>query len=404
MRVTIEKSAVAGKVMAPPSKSMAHRLLLCAAFAEGKSVIHGVSACDDVAATIECLQTMGVPVEQVGDTVTVTGVDFRRARPAGPLFCRESGSTLRFMVPPCLLGGSNCVLTGCPSLMRRPMSVYEKLASERGFIFSQDDNSVIVRGPLSAGDYRLAGNVSSQFVSGLLFALPQVEGDSTITLIPPVESRSYIELTVDALDCFGVKVTWKDEHTLQIRGGQRFSPTETTVEGDYSGAAFFAALQTLGGDLQVDGLRADSLQGDRVYTRYFDMLAKGTPTIHIGDCPDLGPVLFAVAAAKYGGVFTGTARLRLKESDRGTVMAEELKKFGVAVTVHEDAIVVYPMRFHAPTEPLCGHNDHRIVMSLAVLATLTGATIQGAEAVSKSFPGFFRDLQSIGVRLQISET
>jgi 3-phosphoshikimate 1-carboxyvinyltransferase len=373
-------------------------MLICAALADGESVINGISECDDVLATLDCLKALGVPFKREGDKVFVTGIDMRRARPAASLLCRESGSTLRFFVPICMLSGNNTMLKASGSLMRRPMSVYENLAREKGYVYAQDEQSVIVKGPLRSGEYRVAGDVSSQFISGLLFALPLVNGDSVINITPPVESRSYINLTISALREFGVDIKLQDDHTLFVKGGQKYRAVETTVEGDYSNAAFLSALSMLGGDVEVDGLRADSIQGDRVYTRYFDMLCKGTPTVHIGDCPDLGPILFAVAAAKYGGVFTGTSRLRIKESDRGAAMAEELKKFGTAVTVHDDTVVVYPAEFHAPNGILFGHGDHRIVMSLAVLCTLTGGTIKGAEAVNKSYPGFFDDLGSLGIK------
>ncbi len=401
MIVNIEKGRAKGCVSAPPSKSMAHRLLICAALSSGESVIHGMSDCEDVRATLDCLSALGVPFEQKGDTVKVKGIDAREMSASTPLFCRESGSTLRFFVPLCMISGNNTMLTGAPQLMKRPMNVYEALAKEKGLTFSQDDKSVIVKGPLKSGEYKVAGNVSSQFISGLLFALPLVKGDSTINIIPPVESRSYIELTLFALREFGVEVTWKDDYTLFIKGGQTYKATETTVEGDYSGAAFFEAMNALGSDISVEGLRGDSLQGDKVYSRYFEMLGKGTPTIHIGNCPDLGPVLFAVAAAKNGGIFTGTARLKIKESDRAATMAEELKKFGVSVTIHDDAVVVYPLDFHKPTENLCGHSDHRIVMALSVLLTLTGGAIEGAEAVSKSFPTFFEDVKSLGIEVRV---
>ena len=401
MIVNIEKGRAKGCVSAPPSKSMAHRLLICAALSSGESVIHGMSDCEDVRATLDCLSALGVPFEQKGDTVKIKGIDAREMSASAPLSCRESGSTLRFFVPLCMISGNNTMLTGAPQLMKRPMNVYEALAKEKGLTFSQDDRSVIVKGPLKSGEYKVAGNVSSQFISGLLFALPLVKGDSTINIIPPVESRSYIELTLFALREFGVEVTWKDDYTLFIKGDQTYKATETTVEGDYSGAAFFEAMNALGSDISVEGLREDSLQGDKVYSRYFEMLGKGTPTIHIGNCPDLGPVLFAVAAAKNGGIFTGTARLKIKESDRAAAMAEELKKFGVSVTIHDDAVVVYPLDFHKPTENLCGHNDHRIVMSLAVILTLTGGTIEGAEAISKSFPTFFEDIKSLGIEVRV---
>lgn len=401
MTVNIEKGRAKGRISAPPSKSMAHRLLICAALAKGESTIRGMSDCEDVRATLDCLSALGVPFEKDGDIVKVKGIDAAMASAIAPLPCRESGSTLRFFVPLCMLSGNNTMLTGAPQLMKRPMNVYEALAKEKGLTFCQDGKSVMVKGPLTSGEFRVAGNVSSQFISGLLFALPLIKGDSTVNIIPPVESRSYIELTLFALREFGVEVTWKDDYTLFIKGGQTYRAIDTTVEGDYSGAAFFAAMNELGSEIEIEGLRDDSLQGDKIYSRYFEMLGKGTPTVHIGNCPDLGPVLFALAAAKNGGIFTGTARLKIKESDRAAAMAEELKKFGASVTIHDDAVVVYPIDFHKPAEPLCGHGDHRIVMSLAVLLTLTGGCIEGAEAVSKSFPTFFDDIARLGVGVNV---
>ena len=199
---------------------------------------------------------------------------------------------------------------------------------------------------------------------------------------------------------FGVTVKWLDDNTLFIKGNQSYSPCEVTVEGDYSGSAFIDAFTVFGKDVTVSGLNPDSTQGDKIYKSFFEMLKKGVPTVHVGNCPDLGPILFAVAAAKHGGVFTGTRRLKIKESDRASAMAEELSKFGVSVTVYDDKVVVYPISFRAPTEPLCGHNDHRIVMALSVLLALTGGEIHGAEAISKSYPSFFEDLVSLGIKIE----
>ncbi|MBQ9735789.1 MAG: 3-phosphoshikimate 1-carboxyvinyltransferase [Clostridia bacterium] len=399
MTVTIHPSVARGAVRAAPSKSMAHRLLICAALARGESVIKGVGESEDVKATIRSLSALGVSCTLCGDTVRVVGTDAFCASAKEPLFCNESGSTLRFLIPIALLSGKTVMLRGAKALFRRPMSVYEQLCRERGLLFTTDEESAVVRGPLTAGEYRVAGNVSSQFISGLLFALPLLAGDSVIRITPPLESRSYIDLTTTALAAFGVRTEWLDDYTLAIPGGQSYTPRELTVEGDYSGASYLAALGALGGEVTVEGLRPDSLQGDRAYERYFPMLLRGTPTIHIGDCPDLGPTLFAVAAARHGAVFTGTARLRIKESDRAAVMAEELAKFGTTVSVDEDSTVVYPSDFHAPREVLYGHNDHRIVMALAVLCTLTGGTIAGAEAVNKSFPDVFEKLEALGISL-----
>lgn len=401
MRAVIKNGTARGRITAPPSKSIAHRLLICAAMAEGESVIRGVSDCDDVEATSDCLRAMGVPVIREGDTVKVRGIDFRTASPSAPLCCRESGSTLRFLVPVCLACGKNVMLTAAQSLLRRPMSVYSALAAEKGYMYSQDETSVMVRGPLQSGEYRVPGNISSQFVSGLLFALPLNPHDSTIVLVPPVESRPYIDLTIDALAKAGVKAEWRDDRTLFVPGSQRYKPFDAQVEGDYSGAAFFMALSALGGSVGIDGLNRDSIQGDRVCEEYISLLRKGSPALYIGDCPDLGPLLFAVAAAGHGGVFTGTSRLRLKESDRAEAMAEELRCFGTAVTVRDDSVVVYPASFRAPQEPLHGHGDHRIVMALAVLLTITGGSILGAEAVSKSFPDFFKKLSDLGIGVEL---
>jgi 3-phosphoshikimate 1-carboxyvinyltransferase len=301
------------------------------------------------------------------------------------------------LIPIALLSGKTIMLSGAKSLMQRPMGVYEKLCKEKGLVYISDGDTITVKGPLKGGEFSVVGNISSQFISGLLFALPLLEKDSRIKITPPIESRSYIEMTRSAQELFGIKTYWEDDHTLYIPGNQEYKQTEVSVEGDYSGAAFIDALNLFEGQVVVNGLNKESIQGDAVYKKYYEMLSKGVETIHIGDCPDLGPILFAVAAAKHGGVFSGTNRLRIKESDRASAMAEELKKFGTAVTVCEDKVVVYPADFHAPNEPINSHNDHRIAMSCAVLLTMTGGEIIGAESVNKSYPAFFEHLKSLGI-------
>ncbi len=400
MNVKIHRGTPSGRVFAPASKSMAHRILICAAMAEGISTVKGISDCEDVSATISCLSALGARITRRGDEATVRGVDMLNTAPSSALNCNESGSTLRFFLPIALLSGKNTLFLGAPGLMARPMSVYEELCKKRGLIYNADGGSIAVKGPLAPGEYEVVGNVSSQFISGLLFALPLLAEDSKIKILPPVESRSYIDLTIEALSLFGVTVKWTDDTTLYIKGGQKYVPRDVTVEGDYSGAAFIDALALFGADVSVDGLNPESTQGDKVYKTLFDMLKRGVPTIHIGNCPDLGPVLFAVAAAKHGGVFTGTKRLKIKESDRAAAMAEELAKFGVSVTVYDDKVVVYPASFHAPTAILSGHNDHRIVMALSVLLTLMGGEIEGAEAINKSYPSFFEDLGKLGIEVE----
>ncbi len=400
MKVKINKGKAKGFVKAPPSKSMAHRLLICAGLSEKECVVHGISESEDVLATLDCLTTIGVKWQRKEDTITVQGVDITKISAESILNCRESGSTLRFFVPICLVSGANAVLSGSERLMERPMGIYENLCKEKGMIFSKDKTTLMVKGPLKPGNFKMAGNVSSQFISGLLFVLPLLSKDSTLTITPPIESRSYIDMTMAALAQFGVETVWQDENTIYIKGNQKYSADEAYVEGDYSNAAFFEALNVLGGNVQIGNLSPSSIQGDRVYSKMFEQLKEGTPILNISGCPDLGPILFAVSAAVNGGVFSGTSRLKIKESDRGQVMAEELKKFGVSASLYDDEIIIYPTKFECPKEALYGHNDHRIVMSEAVLLTLTGGIIDGAEAVIKSFPDFFEKLASLGIEVE----
>ncbi len=404
MNIRIEPSVARGRVAAPPSKSMAHRLLICAAMARGKSRLSGVSRCEDVLATMDCLRALGADCTWEGDGVTVTGADLQTPPGSIPMLpCRESGSTLRFMLPIALLSNREITLTGARSLFRRPMTVYEAICAEKGLLYSQAGERITVKGPITAGEYVLPGDVSSQFVSGLLFALALTRGESVIRIKPPVESRSYIFLTLAALKQFGACVDWADEYTLKITGKDALEARDCTVEGDYSNAAFLEAFNVLGGDVQVGNLDTDSLQGDRVYRDCFARLAKGHATVSLTDCPDLAPILFSVAAAKSGGVFTDTRRLKIKESDRAEAMAEELRKFGTTVHVQENVVEIIPTSFRQPTVPLEGHNDHRVVMSMAVLASVTGGEIHGAEAVAKSFPDFFERIRTLGIHFEESQ-
>ncbi len=400
MKVKIFPSIARGRVSAPPSKSMSHRYLICAALAHGESRIRGISDCDDVRATADCFEALGATVKKEENDIRINGADIFAAAPSRELFCRESGSTLRFLAPLCLLSGNKMALTGAPSLLSRPMDIYAALSREKGFEFEQKNGKIELCGTIKSGEYRLDGGVSSQFVSGLLFALPMLAGDSKIILTPPVASRPYIDMTLAAQRKFGVLCEWENENTLKIRGGQSYRAAEVTVEGDYSGAAFFAALSSLGGEVELCGLLPDTLQGDRVYEEYFPLLERGAPTLDMTHCPDLAPVLFALAAAKNGGKFLGTARLKIKESDRAEAMAAELRKFGSEIKVNEDSVEISKCELHAPTEELCGHNDHRIVMALAVLCTKTGGVINGAEAVKKSLPDFFEKISKIGIETQ----
>ena len=398
MELEIRAGKACGTLAAPPSKSAAHRMLLCAGLSRGESVVRNVAFSEDILATLDVLRAMGAKIHIDGNCVSVAGADPMQAVCTDEISCRESGSTLRFCIPLLLLSGNTFTLSGKGRLMQRPQSVYEDLCKQQGLRFDRSDGRITLAGPLRPGGFEIPGDISSQFISGLLFALPLLDGDSTLRLLPPVESRSYIDITLAALRAFGVKAAWTDETTLQIPGGQRCSPQDVAVEGDCSNAAFLGALQAFGDDVTVTGLSANTLQGDRVYTGYFQQLQHGCPTLDISDCPDLGPVLMAAASGLHGCILTGTRRLAIKESDRGAAMAAELKKLGVTCEIEDNAIRV-SAGLHAPSEPLFGHNDHRIVMACAVLLTRVGGTITGAEAVTKSFPDFFDRLRGLGIEV-----
>ena len=402
MNVTVLPSRACGTAVAPPSKSMAHRALICAALA-GDSTVKRLAYSKDVEATLGCLQSLGVTVTREGDTVHLSRLDLTAVGGKAALFCNESGSTLRFMIPLCMLTGVPVTFSGSERLFQRPLTVYERIADEQGITFESGDGSVTVCGKLQSGDYTVAGDISSQFISGLLFALPLSEGDSRLTVTGNFESESYVGLTLSVLDAFGVQVT-REGNTYHIKGGRRYQSGTYTVEGDCSNAAFLEALNLLGGTVTVEGLNPDTLQGDRVYAEYFAALQAGKTQFDLTDCPDLGPVLFAMAAVTGTVTFTGTARLRIKESDRAAAMAAELKKFGVEVAVGENTVTVYGGKLQPPSQPLCGHNDHRIVMALTLLCTVTGGTVTGAQAVAKSYPDFFEQLRALGIGMTFDET
>ena len=403
MNVKFYSSSAAGTVEAPPSKSMAHRLLICACLAKGRSVIKNIAYSNDILATLDCLETLGARCERGDDYVVVDGIDVHSFIPSGVFRCRESGSTLRFMIPVALMCGERCEFNGTQYLMHRPQSVYEELFARQGIKFKRGNDYILAKGSLKPGNIKIAGNVSSQFVSGLLFTLPNLDSDSVLEIIPPVESRSYIDLTLKSLEEFGVKAEWTDENTLFVRGNQQFVPCNITVEGDYSNACAFDAFNTIGGRVNVTGLDENSLQGDRVYKEYFKSLTDGKAELDISDCPDLGPVLFAVAASNHGGVFTGTDRLRIKESNRISAMKTELEKVGAYVYEEDSRVTVISAPLSEPTCEIDSHNDHRIVMAMSLILSKTGGVITNAQAINKSLPDYFDKLKTLAVKFETEQ-
>ena len=400
MIATFKPCKLHGTISAPPSKSMAHRALIGAALSGEKCTLTGVDFSEDILASIDCLVALGAKITGEGDAVTVDPAGFMKAE--NPvLSCIESGSTLRFFIPLALCLGKNVTLRGSKHLLERPLTVYEALCREKGFLFEKDNDSVTVCGRLDSGSYRVRGDVSSQFITGLLFALVRLGGDSSIEILPPFESRSYIDLTLSSLRSFGADVSFVNEYEIQVKASG-LHPFSGRIEGDYSNAAFLHAFNCMGSDVTVQNLNPDSLQGDRVYGEYFKKIVNGTPTLDVSDCPDLGPVLFALAALKNGAVFTGTDRLKAKESDRGAAMGAELAKLGGGLVIGDNVITVPKQTLRYNGEVLDGHNDHRIVMALSVILSQTGGAIGGVEAVKKSYPGFFKDIKGLGAEVELS--
>ena len=398
MKVTIAPSRANGTVLAPPSKSMAHRMLMGAGLAEGTSVVENIDLSEDIKATLGMLNALGGQYKIEGHKVIMQGVGGKKLQTNQKLNSNESGSTLRFFIPLLLSGGEKAEFTGAKRLFERPLGIYEEICKEQEILFEKSDTGLKVEGQLKASHFKVQGNISSQFITGLLFALPLLKEDSVLEVLPPVESGAYIDMTLEALQTFGIKVR-QEGNTFFIAGNQSYQSKDVTVEGDYSNAAFLDAFNLIGGNVIVQGLREDTLQGDRIYKTYYEVLKAEHPVIDLAECPDLGPILMGMAAAGHGARFTGTRRLRIKESDRGTVMAEELAKFGIHVDVMENEIVVHKGTLVRPNELLNSHNDHRIAMTMATLCSVTGGTIAGAESVRKSFPNYYDAIECLGIQL-----
>lgn len=421
MKASIFPSGISGLLPAPPSKSMAHRALICAALAEGESCIENISESDDIRATCRALSLLGAQIDPAEENaVRVRGTGGVCPAVSVPVDCGESGSTLRFLIPLFARSGRPVRFTGHGRLMERPQTVYAELFSAAGLVFKHTDEEIRVCGALPAGEYTVRGDVSSQFISGLLFALPLARGDSVLHITPPFESRSYVALTLRALADFGVSAAFTDENTLSIPGGQTYRPCVCAVEGDASQAAFPSVLGAVRGGVTVAGLRPDSMQGDRVildilarcgarFTREgdavtFEKSSLRAVEIDLADCPDLGPVLMTLGTFCEGTtVIRNAARLRMKESDRIEAMQTELEKLGAEISSTFDTITIHGAPLHS-AHTLQGHNDHRVVMALTVTALAAGipAAIDGAEAVRKSWPEFWDAMRRLGANINLS--
>ena len=382
MNLCITPGPLEGTVTPPPSKSQAHRAILAQLLAGGGTVSN-LETSQDIEATQRCAAAL-----------KAQGTDL-------PLLdCGESGSTLRFLIPIALALRGGGRFTGRGRLMDRPQKPYFDIFDEKGIFYEQKDGALTVKGELKPGEYRLPGNVSSQFVTGLLYALPLLEGESRIVLTSPLESRGYVDMTLDVLDRFGVRVEVLEDGFL-VPGDQVFQARDFTIEADWSQAAFWMAAGLLGNPVLTVGLSDQSTQGDRVIDEHFASFAWGTwrtVEIDVSNCPDLLPPL-AVMAAFHDGTtrLTNAARLRLKESDRLATVTKMLTALGGQVEEGPDWLAIPGTRF-LKGGTVDGANDHRIVMAAAIAATrCTGpVTILGAEAVNKSYPTFWEEYKRLG--------
>lgn len=400
MIATFKPGLGQGSIFVPASKSLTHRYLIAASLAEGESEIRNILFSDDTFATMDCLTELGSTIDVADTTAHVKG-------PMCPkddalLFANESGSTIRMIMPLCW-NGNRIRFSAAPALSKRPFDVFRDVCHSSKIEFSQEGNTFNMCGKLLPGKYSVPGNISSQFISGLLFALPLLDEDSEIEITGNIESRPYIDMTLYVLSDFGVKASWKDACTIEVHGNQKYSPVSITIEGDWSNGAFYKALNAAGGKINILGLSDESIQGDRKIVPCLSGIKRGFPLIDISDCPDLGPILFAVAASSNGAAFRGTERLKYKESDRLGCMEKELNKMGISMIRSLDFIKVSPLGFHAPSETLSGHGDHRIVMALSLLLSICGGSISDAESVGKSYPEFFDDLKKLGINVTLSQ-
>lgn len=411
--VKIYPSLLKGDITIPPSKSICHRAIIAAAFSLGQSTINNVILSDDILATIAGVRALGALVTFHKDKLIIEGCKLG-AQGSCIIDCNESGSTLRFLMPLGLLTSTATGFIGKGNLCSRPLEPYIEIFKEQGVFYSDTSLPMSISGKLQPGVFKLKGNISSQFVTGLMFALPLLEEDSTIFITEPLESKGYIDLTIDVLRSFGISITNHDYRSFFIKGKQEYKRTLYTVEGDYSQAAFWLAAGALGGDISCIGLNQHSNQGDKAIVdilklagasiETLDLQIKIKPSrlqafeVDVSQYPDIAPILAVIAALSEGtSKITGAARLRIKECDRLRAITIELNKLGAKVLEEKDSLTIKGVEF------LMGGcveswGDHRIAMALAIAATkcIEPLVIHNSNAVQKSYPNFFEDYKMLG--------
>ncbi len=414
MNIRLKPCRFCGEVTAISSKSDAHRLLIASALSDRPTSISCNARSADITATVNCLNSLGADIKFVDGGISVKPI--KEKRKSAVLDCNESGSTIRFLLPVAAALGTNTEFTGGGRLPERPLSPLREQMEAHGVVFSPINVfPVKISGEMVSGEFTIKGNISSQFITGLLFALPLLNGNSVINVIPPVESRPYIDMTLNTLKKFGITVT-EENNSFFIPGGQKYaSPGTVESEGDWSNSAFFLTAGAVSGRVTVTGLDVSSVQGDKqILTILKEMGAEitvdqGSITVKKGDLhginidarniPDLVPIISVAAAAANNGktVITGAERLKIKESDRLTAVYESLKALGVDISKTDDGLVINKTGI-VGGGAVIGYNDHRMVMALSVLSAVSSDDIilRGAEAVNKSYPNFFEDFSSLG--------
>ncbi len=420
MDVIFKPFTPCGTVKAPPSKSDVHRAIICAALSGGICTISPVALSDDIKATIRCVESLGASAKTDGGVLTIDGSRMFENKTA-QLDCGESGSTLRFMIPVAAAGGVTATFTGSGRLPERPIGIYTEALPKAGIEFDCDSGlPLTISGKLKGGVFRIPGNVSSQFISGLLFALPLLKQDSDIVLTSPVQSVGYINMTIRTMELFGIEVDATDTG-WHVRGCQHYIPSDYKTDGDWSQAAFYMVAGAIGGEITVDGVNTDSAQGDRKIAEILrefgaEVIQDATRItvkkselsavdIDAKNIPDLVPVLAVCAAfAKGKTTIYNAERLRIKESDRLKTTAELLGRLGARVKELEDGLEIEGTALLNGGKAN-GYNDHRIVMSAAVCAARCNSKIICTDALSvnKSYPDFYEDYSRAGGKAELKE-
>lgn len=404
MDLQITPQKLEGSVSIPSSKSMTHRAIICAALAGGTSLLTGIDYSKDIDATLGIMAALGADFQKDGSSVTMHGI--KASAETAIADCCESGSTLRFLIPVAAALGIRTEFHGQGRLPQRPITPYIRELSKKGITFHYDNTMpFVMEGKLQSGIFELEGDISSQFITGLLFALPLLDGDSEIVMTSPLQSKPYADMTIDCMKKFGVDVEETPEGNYRIRGNQRYTAANVRMEGDFSQAAFFYVANAIGNDVTLENIPEKSVQGDRKIVEIIAEMCYNrsngkNAAFHVDatDIPDLVPILAVLGT--FGddvSVITGAERLRIKESDRLTATSELLNSLGGKVIVHPDGLEIHPVStLHGGIVDSFG--DHRIAMCAAIAATRASdpIIIRGAECVEKSYPAFFEDYQNLG--------